>query len=47
MYFYIAREGISILENLGQLDVPFPTTLTKVLTQLQEKGESKTNGPSV
>ena len=36
-YFYIANEGISILENIAVLNVPFPKKLKDVLIQLQEK----------
>lgn len=36
-YFYIANEGISILENIAVLNVPFPQKLKDVLIQLQEK----------
>lgn len=39
LYFYIAREGLSIIENFGILGVPFPEKIKKVLVQLQEKGE--------
>ena len=38
IYFYVSREGISVIENLGILGVSFPPSVTKVLTQLQEKG---------
>ena len=41
LYFYVAREGLSVVENLGTLGVPLPSQITKFLTQLQEKGESK------
>lgn len=41
IYFYTAREGVSVTENLGVLGVPLPPVLTKVLEQLQQKGESK------
>lgn len=41
IYFYVAREGLSITENLGLLGVPLPSFISKVLTQLQEKGEQK------
>ena len=36
-YFYIANEGISILENIAVLNVPFPAKIKEVLIQLQEK----------
>lgn len=39
LYFYVAREGLSITENLGILGVPMPGALKKVLVQLQEKGD--------
>lgn len=41
IYFYVAREGLSITENLGLLGVPLPGFVAKVLSQLQEKGEAK------
>lgn len=41
LYFYIGREGLSIVENLGILGVPLPGFLLKTLEQLREKGESK------
>lgn len=37
--FYIANEGISVLENLGQIGVPFPSFLRKWLIKLKEKDE--------
>lgn len=39
LYFYIGREGLSIVENLGILGVPLPSFVAKVLGQLQEKGD--------
>lgn len=39
LYFYIGREGLSIVENLGQLNVPLPAFVTKALEQLNEKGD--------
>lgn len=38
MYFYISREGISVLENLGKMGVPLPAFIRKFLEQLKEKG---------
>lgn len=46
LYFYIGREGLSIIENLGTLNVPLPSFLKKVLTQLQDKGDGKNNETS-
>jgi toxin secretion/phage lysis holin len=37
IYFYVAREGISVTENLGILGVPLPTSISRVLIQLQKK----------
>lgn len=36
-YFYIANEGISILENASALGVPIPQKLCDILEQLQDK----------
>jgi toxin secretion/phage lysis holin len=38
-YFYIANEGISILENCGQLGVNIPQPIKNALEQLRDKGE--------
>lgn len=35
--FYIANEGISILENAAELGLPLPKKLVSVLKQLKEK----------
>ncbi|KEH90632.1 phage holin family protein [Clostridium botulinum C/D] len=35
-YFYIANEGISILENCACLGVPIPQQITDALVQLKE-----------
>ena len=40
-YFYIANEGISILENCGKLGLPIPQKILDTLEQLKEKGEIK------
>lgn len=37
--FYIANEGISILENAGKLGVPYPEALKNILLQLKKQGE--------
>lgn len=38
-FFYIANEGLSILENGGKLGVRYPSALKKTLEQLKEKSE--------
>lgn len=34
--FYIANEGISILENVGKMGMPLPKQIKKVLEQLKD-----------
>jgi toxin secretion/phage lysis holin len=41
IYFYVSREGISVTENLGILGVYVPPGISRVLSQLQEKGDGK------
>lgn len=36
--FYIANEGLSILENAGEAGVPIPAVLMDALAQLKKKG---------
>lgn len=36
-YFYIANEGISLLENAGNLGLPVPEKLKAALAQLRDK----------
>jgi len=40
LYFFIGREGLSIVENLGVLGVPMPAFFKKILEQLKEKGDA-------
>ncbi len=42
--FYIANEGISILENAGKLGVPYPKKLKDVLVQLKKSTEDEADG---
>ena len=37
IWFYIANEGLSILENLSLAGVPFPQRVKDALEQLHEK----------
>lgn len=41
LYFFIGREGISIVENLGILGVSLPSFLPKIMEQLKDKGDQK------
>lgn len=38
-YFYIANEGISLLENISNLGVPIPTKIKDALEQLNKEDE--------
>lgn len=40
IFFYIANEGISILENAGELGIPLPNKLKQVLKQLNTEEEN-------
>ncbi|WP_211231340.1 phage holin family protein [Halonatronum saccharophilum] len=37
IWFYISKEGISALENLGQAGVPIPESLKKSLKQIEKQ----------
>lgn len=37
--FYIGNEGISIIENLGLMGVPYPPAMKKALEAMRDKGE--------
>lgn len=37
IYFYIANEGISIIENIGVLGVPLPSFIVRVLKKMKEE----------
>lgn len=41
MYFFIGREGLSILENIGIIGVKLPGFLRTALEQLQQKGDDQ------
>ena len=40
MYFLIANDGLSILENLAECGVPIPAFLLKALALMREKADS-------
>lgn len=40
-YFFIANEGISILENIGKCGIPLPKALIEKLNQLKDYNENK------
>ena len=39
VWFYLGREGLSIVENYGKMGLPLPSVVTGVLEQLKEKGD--------
>lgn len=39
--FFIGNEGLSIIENTGQMGVPYPEFIKKALEALKDKGEKK------
>lgn len=44
IYFYLANEVISILENAGRLGAPLPPILTKAIEMLKGKSEVDIDG---
>lgn len=38
-YFYIANEGLSIIENIGKCGVEYPQAIQNALTQLKENNK--------
>jgi len=42
--FFISNEGLSILENLGLMGVPYPAFLRDMLETLRKKGDKGQNG---
>lgn len=41
-FYYIANEGLSVLENAALLDVPFPKKLKQALESMKEKNSENT-----
>ena len=42
VFFYLANEGLSLVENCGLLGVPVPKVLKNALEALRDKGDSGT-----
>jgi len=38
--YYIGNEGISILENFGNMDMPMPKLLREILVQIKDKNNN-------
>lgn len=41
IFFYVANEGLSILENCTRIGLPVPAALKKLLKQLKDKGKGE------
>lgn len=41
IYYFVANEGLSILENIGAAGVPIPAKLKKALTALKKESNKK------
>ena len=41
IFFYLSNEGISLLENAGNLGLPIPENMKKVLEQLHYRAEKE------
>ena len=41
IFFYMANEGLSLVENSAHLGLPIPTKLKDVLKQLHDRAETK------
>ena len=39
IYFFVANDGLSIIENMGKIGVPLPKKLIDTLNQLKNKGD--------
>ena len=37
IYFFVANDGISILENMGEIGIPIPEKLRDCLKQLRKE----------
>lgn len=45
IWFYIGREGLSIVENYGKMGLPLPKFITTVLRQLKDQGDCEQAEP--
>lgn len=45
-FFFVANDALSILENVGELDIPLPSFLKSALIKLRDKGDKGEEGIS-
>lgn len=45
-YFYIANEGVSLIENATRIGLPVPQKVVDILAQLKDKGNGADKGNS-
>ena len=43
IYFFVANDGLSVLENVGKMNIPIPKKLKDALIQLSEDKEDTEN----
>lgn len=41
IYYFVANEGLSIIENLGQAGLPIPKSIKNTLKMLKNQGDGK------
>ena len=39
IYFFVANDGLSVIENVGKMNIPIPKKLKDALIQLSEEKE--------
>ena len=39
IYFFVANDGISILENMSEMDIPLPKKLIEILDQIRKEND--------
>lgn len=44
IYYFVANEGLSIIENLGEAGLPIPDIIKKALKSLKNESKGKSNG---
>ena len=44
IYYFVANEGLSIIENLGEAGLPIPDVIKKALKSLKNESKGKSNG---